>query len=129
MHYIKSAFALIGAFAGWIIGDINGVLITLLIFMICDYITGVIVAIINKSLSSAVGYKGLFKKVFILMLVVVGNMIDINIIGSGGAVRTAIIFFYISNEGISILENVSIIGLPLPKKLVDVLAQLKEDSD
>lgn len=107
-------------------GGVDGFLYALVIFVIIDYLTGVMVAILEKKLSSEIGYKGIFKKVLIFVMVGIGNLVDSKIIGNGGAIRTAVIFFYLSNEGISILENAGKIGLPIPKKLRDVLEQLKE---
>lgn len=92
--------------------------------MIADYITGVMCAIVDKKLSSEIGFRGIFKKVLIFVLVGIGHMIDINLIGDGSVLRTAIIFFYCSNEGVSMLENVGRLGLPIPEKLKDILAQL-----
>ena len=92
--------------------------------MVADYITGVMCAIVDKTLSSEVGFRGIFKKVLIFVLVGIGHIIDTNLIGDGNVLRTAIIFFYCSNEGVSMLENASRLGLPIPEKLKDVLAQL-----
>ena len=92
--------------------------------MVADYITGVMCAIVEKKLSSEIGFKGIFKKVLIFILIGVGHMIDTNLIGDGSALRTAIIFFYCSNESVSMLENAGRLGLPIPEKLKDILAQL-----
>ena len=99
-------------------------MIALIIFMVLDYITGLMCAVIDKKLSSAVGFKGICKKVLILMLVGVANVVDIHIVGTGSALRSAVICFYLSNEGLSLLENAAHIGLPIPDKMKDVLAQL-----
>ena len=127
--WIQVAFSAIGGFLGWFLGGMDGFLYALLAFVIIDYITGVMVAAIQKKVSSEVGFKGICKKVLIFILVGMANIVDAQIIGNGSAIRTAVIFFYLSNEGISILENSAIIGLPVPQKLKDVLEQLKDHSD
>ncbi len=123
------AAATLGAFTGYFLGGFDGFLYALLAFVVIDYITGIMVAIINKELSSAVGFKGIFKKVLIFFLVGVAHILDTQIIGDGSVLRTAVIFFYLSNEGVSILENVTLIGLPVPEKLKAVLEQLREEKD
>ena len=117
------------AVCAFLFGRLDGLLYALIAFMILDYITGIIVACIQKSLSSATGFKGIAKKVFILLLVAVGNILDIQVIGGGNVCRATVIGFYIANEGISILENCGKIGLPLPQKLIDVLKQLKNKEE
>ena len=126
---IQVAFSAIGGMLGWFLGGMDGFLYALLAFVILDYITGVMVAAIQKKVSSEVGFKGICKKVLIFILVGMANIVDAQIIGNGSAIRTAVIFFYLSNEGVSILENSAIIGLPVPQKLKDVLEQLKDHSD
>lgn len=123
---IKYYTALVGVAFGYIVGALDGLLIALIIFMVFDYITGVIDAIIQKKLSSQVGFIGILKKIAILMLVSVGNIIDVYILKGGAAVRTSVIFFYLCNEGISILENIALIGVPIPEKLRDVLINLND---
>ena len=123
------AAAVLGGFTGWFLGGFDGFLYALLIFVVIDYITGIMTAVIKKELSSEVGFKGIFKKVLIFFLVGIAHVIDRQIIGDGSVLRTAVIFFYLSNEGISILENVTIIGLPVPSKLRDVLEQLRDEKD
>lgn len=124
---IQIAFAALGGFLGYWLGGLDGFLIALLAFVVIDYLTGVMVAIVQKKLSSEVGFRGICKKVLIFALVAVGHIIDTQLLKDGSVIRTAVIFFYLSNEGISILENASIIGLPVPDKLKSVLEQLKED--
>lgn len=121
---IQLAFAALGGLVGAFFGGLDGFLIALIVFVVCDYFTGVILAIINKTLSSEVGFKGIAKKVFIFILVGIANLIDTQILKTGNVMRLAVIFFYLSNEGISLLENVAAIGLPVPQKLKDILAQL-----
>ncbi len=126
---LQIIFAAVGGFLGWFLGGLDGLIYALTAFVVIDYITGVMVAVIQKQVSSEIGFKGIFKKVLIFTLVGIGNIVDINLIGSGSAIRTAVIFFYLSNEGISILENAGLIGLPIPQKLQDILAQLKHKGD
>ncbi len=129
IKYFEEIFAVIGGFIGFFIGGFNGLIYALLSFMIIDYITGLTIGILTKKLSSKIGFKGIFKKVIILVLVGVANIIDNQILKSGNALRTATIFFYIANEGISILENAATIGLPVPKKLTNVLEQLNQEKE
>ncbi|HCT64216.1 MAG TPA: holin [Lachnospiraceae bacterium] len=124
---IQWIFASIGGCLGYFFGGFDGFLYALLVFVVIDYITGIMVAILEKKLSSEVGFRGIFKKVLIFSFVAIGQIVDTQLIGQGSVLRTAVIFFYISNEGISILENATIIGLPVPEKLKDVLVQLKNN--
>ena len=114
---------------GWLLGGYDGFLYALIAFVVLDYLLGVMCAIIEKHLSSDVGARGILKKVVIFSLVGVAHIIDQNIIGDGGVIRTAVIFFYLSNEGISIIENATRLGLPIPEKLRDILEQLKDGGD
>ena len=126
---IQMAITAIGGWIGYFVGGVDGLMTALLIFMVLDYITGLMCAIADKKLSSAVGFKGICKKVLILMLVGVANVVDIHIVGTGSALRSAVICFYLSNEGLSLLENAAHIGLPIPDKMKDVLAQLHGRED
>lgn len=128
-NWVQAAFATTGAFLGWFLGGLDGFLYALIAFVAIDYLTGIMCAIVDRKLSSEIGAKGIFKKVLIFMLVGVGHIIDSQVLGNGGAVRTAVIFFYLSNEGISILENAAHIGLPIPEKLKNVLEQLHNRSN
>lgn len=112
-----------------LLGGVDGFLYALIAFVVIDYLTGVMCAIVDKKLSSNVGFKGLFRKVLIFVMVGVGHLVDSQIIGDGSVLRTAVIFFYLSNEGVSLLENAAYIGLPVPAKLKDVLAQLHDRAD
>lgn len=125
--FIKYYAALIGVAAGAIFGRLDGFMFALIAFIVIDYITGVLVAIYKKKLSSEIGFKGILKKVCIFALVAVGNIFDVYVMESGACVRTSIIFFYIANEGISILENVSRLNVPIPESLKNILQQLKEN--
>ena len=129
MKQIQFIFSAIGGAVGWYLGGVDGFMYALITFIVIDYITGLMVAVLEHKLSSEVGFRGIFKKVLIFILVGIGNMIDIHLLGNGSAIRTAIIFFYVSNEGISIVENAAKIGLPVPKKLLDVLEQIKPKGD
>ena len=121
---LQMVFAAIGGWLGYFLGGMDGMLIALIVFMTIDYVTGLMCAVIDRELSSAVGFRGICKKVLILMLVGVANIIDVHVIGTGSALRGAVICFYMSNEGVSILENAAHIGLPVPDKMKSVLAQL-----
>ncbi len=123
-NWVQAAFTAIGGFLGWFLGGLDGFLYALIAFVVIDYLTGVMRAIMEKKLSSEIGARGIFKKVLIFVLVGVGHIVDSQVIGDGGAIRTAIIFFYLSNEGISILENAARVGLPIPEKLKTMLAQM-----
>lgn len=122
-------FAAIGGWLGYFLGGFDGLLYALIAFMVVDYITGVMCAIVDKTLSSAVGFKGICRKVLILALVGIAHILDVNIIGGGSVLRTAVIFFYLSNEGVSLLENASHLGLPIPEKMKEILAQLHNRSE
>ncbi len=129
---IQLIFAAIGGWLGYFLGGFDGLLYALLAFVVLDYITGVMCAIADKTLSSNVGFKGICRKVLIFLLVGVANILDVHVIGTGSVLRTAVIFFYISNEGVSLTENAAHLGLPVPEKLKAVLEQLhnrEEETD
>lgn len=126
---IQLIFTAIGGWLGWFLGGCDGLLYALIAFVAIDYITGVMCAVIDHRLSSEVGFKGIFKKVLIFLLVGVANIIDVQVIGTGCVLRTAVIFFYISNEGVSLLENAAYLGLPVPEKIKTVLEQLHSRSE
>ncbi len=125
---IQLIFAALGGWIGYFLGGCDGLLYTLLAFVVIDYITGVMCAISDHKLSSAVGFRGICRKVLIFMMVGICNILDVYVIGTGSALRTAIIFFYISNEGISLTENAAYIGLPVPETVKDVLEQIHQRS-
>ena len=127
MKEIQFVLSTIGGFVGWYVGGVDGFMYALLTFVIVDYLTGIMVAILEKKISSEIGFKGIFKKVLIFILVGIAHIIDFNLIKNGSAIRTAVIFFYVANEGISIIENAAKIGLPVPDKLIAVLEQLKKE--
>ena len=126
---IQLIFTGIGGWLGYFLGGWDGLLYALVAFVVVDYVTGVMCAINDKTLSSAVGFKGICRKVLIFMLVGIAQILDVNVIGTGSVLRTAVIFFYISNEGVSLLENATHLGLPVPEKIKDVLQQLHERSE
>lgn len=126
---IDSIAGAVGAVLGFMYGEVTGLFWALIAFMALDYITGVIVAVIEKRLSSEVGFRGLAKKFLILVFVAVGHIADTYILGGTPAAMSAVMLFYIANEGISIIENAAALGLPVPKKLKDIMAQLKKESE
>ncbi len=126
---LQLIFAAIGGYIGWFLGGFDGFLYALVAFVIIDYITGLMAAFIENKLSSSIGSKGIFKKVLIFILVGIGHIIDLHIIKNGSAVRTAVIFFYLSNEGLSIIENATRIGLPVPEQLRVVFKELKKGDE
>lgn len=126
---IQIVFTAVGGWLGWFLGGCDGLMYALIAFVVVDYITGIMCAIVDKKLSSAVGFKGICKKVLIFLLVGVANILDVNIIGSGSVLRTAAIFFYLSNEGVSLLENVAHLGLPVPNAIKEVLQQLHDRAE
>ncbi|NLI54393.1 MAG: phage holin family protein [Clostridiales bacterium] len=128
-NWIQVAIAAAGGWLGCFLGGWDGFLYALLAFVVIDYVTGIMCAVLDKKLSSEVGFRGIFKKVLIFSLVAVAHIIDKSVIGDGAVIRTAVIFFYLSNEGVSILENSAHIGLPVPQKLKDILEQLHNRSD
>lgn len=122
-------FTAIGGWLGYFLGGCDGLLIALVLFAAADYITGVMCAVSDKKLSSSVGFKGICRKVIIFMLVGIAHVIDVNVIATGSVLRTAVIFFYLSNEGVSLLENAGHLGLPIPVKLKVVLEQLHDRAE
>ena len=126
---IQLAVAAVGGWLGYFLGGVDGLMIALIVFVALDYLTGVMCAIADKKLSSEVGFKGIFKKVLIFMLVGVANIVDVHVVGAGNALRSAVICFYLSNEGVSMLENAAHLGLPVPDKLKGILSQLHNRSD
>lgn len=126
---IQLIFTAVGGWLGWFLGGCDGLLYALLVFVTLDYITGVMCAVADHKLSSEVGFRGIFRKVLIFALVGVGHVLDTQVIGAGSVLRTAVIFFYISNEGVSLVENAAHLGLPIPEKLKTVLEQLHDRAE
>lgn len=128
-NVIQMVFAAIGGWLGWFLGGCDGLLIALVVFVVIDYVTGVMCAVSDKKLSSEVGFRGICRKVLIFLLVGIANILDVQVIGTGSVLRTAVIFFYLSNEGVSLLENAAHLGLPVPEKMKDILAQLHDRAE
>ena len=123
---IQVAVTALGGWFGYFVGGVDGFMTALIVLMVLDYVTGIMCAIVDKQLSSSIGFKGLFKKMLIIMLVGVAHIVDMHVVGSHEALRSAVICFYLSNEGVSVMENASRLGLPIPEKLKAVLAQLHD---
>lgn len=128
-NMIQLVFTAIGGWLGWFLGGCDGLFFALIAFVVIDYITGVMCAVSDHTLSSEVGFRGICRKVLIFLLVGIANILDVQVIGTDSVLRTAVIFFYISNEGVSLLENAGHLGLPIPQKLKDILAQLHDRAD
>ena len=126
---IQMVITAIGGWLGYFLGGCDGLIYALIVFVVLDYITGLMCAVADRKLSSAVGFKGICRKVLIFALVGVGHVLDTQVIGTGSILRTAIIFFYLSNEGISLIENAAHLGLPVPEKLKVVLEQLHDRAE
>ena len=126
---VQFSFAAVGGFLGWFLGGCDGLLYALIAFVTVDYVTGVMCAVVDRKLSSSVGFKGIFRKVLIFVMVGISHILDTQVIGNGSVLRTAVIFFYISNEGVSLLENASHLGLPVPEPVNTVLKQLHDRSE
>ena len=125
-NVIQLVFAAVGGWLGYFLGGCDGLLYTLLAFVVLDYATGVMCAVADHKLSSAIGFRGIFRKVLIFALVGIGHILDTQVIGAGSVLRTAVIFFYLSNEGVSLIENTAHLGLPVPEKIKEVLSQLHD---
>lgn len=128
-NMIQAVFTMVGGWLGYFLGGCDGLLFALVVFVAMDYITGVMCAAADRKLSSEVGFRGICRKVLLFLLVGMANVLDVNVIGTGSVFRTAVIFFYLSNEGLSLLENAGHLGLPIPAKLKAVLEQLHRQSE
>ena len=126
---IQLIFSAVGGWLGYFLGGCDGLFYALLAFVVIDYLTGVMCAVTERKLSSAVGFKGICRKVLIFLLVGIANILDVQVIGTGSVLRTAVIFFYLSNEGVSLLENAGHLGLPIPEKIKTVLEQLHDRAE
>lgn len=126
---VQMVFTAVGGWLGYFLGGCDGLLYALIAFVVIDYITGVMCAVADKKLSSEVGFKGICRKMMIFLLVGIANVLDVQVICSGSVLRTAVIFFYISNEGVSLLENAAHLGLPVPDKIKTVLEQLHDRAE
>lgn len=128
-NVIQLIFTAVGGWLGWFLGGCDGLLYALVVFVTLDYITGIMCAVADHKLSSEVGFKGICRKVLIFALVGIGHVLDTQVIGTGSILRTAVIFFYLSNEGVSLVENAAHLGLPVPEKLKAVLEQLHDRAE
>ena len=128
-NMIQMVLAAVGGWLGYYLGGCDGLLLALVAFAAADYLTGVMCAVSDRKLSSNVGFKGICRKVLIFLLVGIANILDVHVIGTGSVLRTAVIFFYISNEGVSLLENAAHLGLPVPEKIKAVLEQLHDRAE
>ena len=126
----ETVCGLAGGLAGFLFGATDGLFYALIAFVILDYITGIISAVVQKNLSSRIGFGGIFKKSMVFVLVALANIVDEQVLGgSGGILRSAVAAFLLANEGLSVLENVSSAGIPVPEKLRAVLRQLKNEDE
>ena len=128
-NIFKNILAGVCTVLSFLFGDMEGLMVALIALIILDYISGVIAAAVEKRLSSEVGAKGIAKKIFMLLIVALANIVDINVVGDGHVLKTVTVVFYICNECISLIENAGRIGVPVPKKLLDVLEQLRDKDD
>jgi len=126
VQHLPKFFGIVGSLVGMLLGGFDGFLYTLMSFILIDYLTGVMAAMIKGQVSSKIGFAGILKKMLIIIMVAMGQLLDENLLGGGDAMRTAVIFFYTANEGISIIENLTYLDFPIPEKLKKVLAQLTE---
>ena len=129
-QFIRTFFAFACGLAGFLWGNTDGLLIALISFICLDYITGLIVGAAQHKLNSQVSFNGLCKKALILLIVAVAHIIDSQVLGGNTSVfRSAACGLYIANEGLSILENAGKLGIPMPKKLKNVLEQLRDKNE
>ncbi len=126
---VQLVFSAVGGWLGWFLGGCDGLLYALIAFVTIDYVTGVMCAVTDHSLSSEIGFRGICRKVLIFLLVGIGHILDVQVVGNGSVLRTAVVFFYLSNEGVSLMENASHLGLPVPGKLKAVLEQLHDRAE
>lgn len=123
-YVISNVISVILTFLIYLLGGLDIALKSLLIVIVIDYVTGILSAIYNKQINSKVGFKGILKKFSYLLIIALSVIID-NILGQSGTIRTLVIYFFVANDGISILENVAEMNIPLPPKLLETLQQLK----
>jgi len=126
LKYFKTIIAIAGTLFTWLFGIWDTALIVLITFMVFDYATGVLRGYVNKELSSDIGLKGIARKAVIFVVLIVAVSLDRLLNTGTWLFRTLICYFYIANEGLSLLENAISLGVPVPNKLKDALAQLKD---
>lgn len=127
-HIVSNIISVILTSTIYLLGGLDIALKSLLIIIVIDYVTGILSAIYNKNLNSKIGYKGIIKKFSYLFIIALSVIID-NVLGQTGTIRTLVIYFFVANDGLSILENIAKMNIPLPKKLIDVLEQLRKKGD
>jgi len=127
-HIGQIIFSAVGGWLSWFLGGFDSLLTVLVIFVCADYVTGVMCGIAQRSLSSEIGLKGILKKVIMFITVGLASLLEGYIFNGAALIRSAVIFFYISNEGLSVLENASRLGIKLPERLKDVLKQVNEEN-
>ena len=126
--WLRGMLSLLAGIGSYLYGDLDGLIIALLVAVVLDYATGIAKAVILHKLSSEIGFKGIMRKALILLVVATAHLVD-NCVGSGETWRNIAIVFYISNEGLSIMENCVACGLPVPKKLKDILINMEHTTD
>lgn len=127
-HWFNAIISAIATTFIFLIGGFDVAISCLLIAIALDYVSGILKAFINKNLSSEIGFKGILKKVGVLVIVMLGVLVD-RVAGETGAIRTLVIYYFVANEGLSIVENLGEAGLPIPKKLKEALKALKKETD
>ena len=127
-HFINDAISVIFTTFVYLIGGFDIAIQSLLIVMVVDYLTGIASAMYNKELSSKIGFKGILKKFSYLCVVALSVVID-NLTGQSGLIRTLVIYFFVANDGLSIIENMAEMGVKLPQKLIDALEQIKKKGE
>ena len=125
----NSIAAAVGAAVGFLFGEVTGLFWALIAFMGMDYVTGVVIAVVGRKLSSEVGFRGLAKKFLVLVFVAVGHILDAYVLGNTAVFMTAVMLFYIANEGVSIIENAALLGLPVPEKVRSILEQIRNKAE
>jgi toxin secretion/phage lysis holin len=127
-HFINYVISVIFTTFVYLIGGFDIAIQSLLIVMVVDYLTGITSAMYNKELSSKIGFKGILKKFSYLCVVALSVVID-NLTGQSGLIRTLVIYFFVANDGLSIIENMAEMGVKLPQKLIDSLEQIKKKGE
>lgn len=127
--FLDGLIATCASLFAFLYGDITPLFWAVLAFMVLDYITGVIVAITKHELSSEIGFKGLAKKFLILIFIALAHILDVNVLNTFAVLQSAVMMFFIANEGISLVENAAKLGLPIPSKFLDILKQLKKQGE
>lgn len=127
-HLINDIASVILTTFVYLVGGFDIAIQSLLIVIVIDYLTGIASAMYNKELSSKIGFKGILKKFSYLCVVALSVVID-NLTGQSGLIRTLVIYFFVANDGLSIIENMAEMGVKLPQKLIDALEQIKKKGE